>query len=87
MYINGAILAIKSYPAVVTSLAVVLCSVNVAVEPESETFLKLSNLVPLNLEIRYCLSVEFVCVWVYPSSSLGWRYGVNGNSGSCRQPN
>ena len=28
-----------------------------------------------------------VCVCVYPSSSLGWRYGMNGNSGSCRQPN
>ena len=27
----------------------------------------------------------FVCV--YSSSSLGWRYGMNGNSGSCRQPN
>ena len=28
-----------------------------------------------------------MCVCVYPSSSLGWRYGMNGNSGSCRQPN
>ena len=28
-----------------------------------------------------------VCVCVYSSSSLGWRYGMNGNSGSCRQPN
>ena len=28
-----------------------------------------------------------VCVCVYPSSFLGWRYGMNGNSGSCRQPN
>ena len=28
-----------------------------------------------------------VCVCVYPSSSLGWKYGMNGNSGSCRQPN
>ena len=28
-----------------------------------------------------------VCVCVYPSSSLGWRYGMNGNSGSHRQPN
>ena len=28
-----------------------------------------------------------VCVCVYPSSSLGWRYGMNGNSVSCRQPN
>ena len=24
---------------------------------------------------------------VYPSSSLGWRYGVNSNPGSRRQPN
>ena len=31
--------------------------------------------------------VMCVCVCVYPSSSLGWRYGMNGNSGSCRQPN
>ena len=31
-----------------------------------------------------CLCL-FVCV--YPSSSLGWRYGINDNSGSCRQPN
>ena len=30
---------------------------------------------------------EQVCVCVYPSSSLGWRYGMNRNSGSCRQPN
>ena len=28
-----------------------------------------------------------VCVCVYPSSSLGWMYGMSGNSGSCRQPN
>ena len=28
-----------------------------------------------------------VCVCVYLSSFLGWRYGMNGNSGSCRQPN
>ena len=31
--------------------------------------------------------VVCVCVCVYPSSSLGCRYGMNGNSGSCRQPN
>ena len=30
---------------------------------------------------------QSVCVCVFPSSSLGWRYGMNGNSGSCRQPN
>ena len=30
-------------------------------------------------------SCLFVCG--YPSSSLGWRYNMNGNSGSCRQPN
>ena len=30
-----------------------------------------------------------VCLFVcdYPSSSLGWRCGMSGNSGSCRQPN
>ena len=30
-----------------------------------------------------------VCLFVYgyPSSSSGWRYGMNGNSGSYRQPN
>ena len=28
-----------------------------------------------------------VCLFVYPSSSSGWRYGMNGNSDSCRQPN
>ena len=27
----------------------------------------------------------FVCG--YPSSFTGWRYSMNGNSGSCRQPN
>ena len=27
------------------------------------------------------------CCSNYPSSSSGWRYGTNGNSGSCRQPN
>ena len=27
------------------------------------------------------------CLFVYPSSSSGWRYGMNGNSGSCRQLN
>ena len=27
----------------------------------------------------------FVCLFVYPSSSSGWRYGMNENS--CRQPN
>ena len=26
-------------------------------------------------------------LFVYPSSSSGWRYGMNGNSDSCRQPN
>ena len=30
-------------------------------------------------------SCLFVCV--YPFSSLGRRCGMNGNSGSCRQPN
>ena len=35
-------------------------------------------------EIRW---QHVVCVCVYPSSSLGWKYGMNGNSGSCRQPN
>ena len=30
---------------------------------------------------------SFVCECVYLSSFLGWRYGMNGNSGSCRQPN
>ena len=27
------------------------------------------------------------CLFVYPSFSSGWRYGMNGNSDSCRQPN
>ena len=31
--------------------------------------------------------LETFPVCVYPSSSLGWRYGMNGNSGSCHQPN
>ena len=31
--------------------------------------------------VGYCL---FVCG--YPFSSSGWRYGMNGNPGSCRQP-
>ena len=38
------------------------------------------------INTRYFMCV-CVCVCVYPSSSLGWRYGMNGNSGSCRQPN
>ena len=34
-------------------------------------------------------STYLVCLFVcgYPSSSLGWKYGMNGNSDSCRQPN
>ena len=47
------------------------------------------NLFRLNVDIynkyqicrRHCLFV------VTPSSSSGWRYGMNGNSVSCRQPN
>ena len=35
-------------------------------------------------EIRRMFSL-FVCG--YSSSSSGWRYGMNGNSDSCRQPN
>ena len=30
--------------------------------------------------------VFFGLLWL-PSSSSGWRYGTNGTSGSCRQPN
>ena len=35
------------------------------------------------------VEIIHVCLFVcdYPSSSSGWRYGMNGNSGSCRQPN
>ena len=39
-----------------------------------------------SLERTFLLCV-CVCVCVYPSSSLGWRYGMNGNSGLCRQTN
>ena len=27
------------------------------------------------------------CCCDYPFSSSGWKYGTNGNSGTCRQPN
>ena len=41
---------------------------------------------PFHSKTFSCVCV-CVCVCVYPSSSLGWRYGINGNSGLCRQPN
>ena len=48
-------------------------------------FLPLMAINPCNL----CYFAVVVCLFVcgYPSSSLGWRYGMNGNSGSCCQLN
>ena len=44
---------------------------------------RLKKSILLTSELCVCVCV---CVCVYPSSSLRWRYGMNGNSGSCRQP-
>ena len=46
----------------------------------------------VNLQLRISkkeMTSVSVCLFVYgyPFSSSGWRYDMNGNLGSCRQPN
>ena len=43
-----------------------------------------------DMNLSYEISISYFgncCCCDYPFSSSGWRYGMNGNSGSCRQPN
>ena len=40
-----------------------------------------------SVSVAFIVSLMDACYCCdFPSSSSGWRYGTNGNSGSCRQP-
>ena len=37
--------------------------------------------------LSHAKASSFFCLFLYPFSSSGWRYGMNGSSDSCHQPN